>query len=154
MRRKYSLLSGLALVTGLGMACVDLDEELVGVVTTSYFSTHAGLEVALYGAYGQLPQVFGREQFFAVTEFGTDLSTHGDQGGYQSENTYAAALNPSAPHYANAWNPFWALINTTNAVVERPPPITGMDPPTQASRIAEAKFLRALAYYWLVEKIG
>jgi len=154
MRRKYSLLSGLALVTGLGMACVDLDEELVGVVTTTYFSTPAGLEAALNGAYGQLPQFFGREQFFAVTEFGTDLSTHGDQGGYQSENTYAAALNPSAPHYANSWNPFWALINTTNAVVERAPAITGMDPATKASRIAEAKFLRALAYYWLVEMFG
>src|SRR5213592_1109395 len=97
MRQRYFLLSGLALVTGVAAACVDLDEQLVGVVTTTYFSTPAGLEAAVNGAYGQLRQFFGREQFFAVTEFGTDLTTHGDQGGYQSENTYAAGVNPSSP---------------------------------------------------------
>src|SRR5881396_50712 len=77
-------------------ACVNLDEQLVGTVTTTYFTTPAGLEAAVDGDYAQLRDFFGREESFAVTEFGTDLTTNGDQGGYQFENTYAAGLNASA----------------------------------------------------------
>jgi len=155
MKRKY-LLWGLALagLTAVPTACVNLDEELVGVVTTAYFTTPAGLEAALSGGYAQLRDFFGREESFAVTEFGTDLTTHGDQGGYQFENTYAAGLNASAGHYRFPWESFYRGINTSNAVIERAPAITGMDPVVKASRIAEAKFLRALSYFWLVQMYG
>src|SRR6266699_3744731 len=62
-------------------ACVNLDEQLVGTVTTTYFTTPAGLEAAVDGDYAQLRDFFGREESFAVTEFGTDLTTNGGQGG-------------------------------------------------------------------------
>lgn len=154
MNRNH-LLCGLALVTGLATtACVDLEEKLVGTVTTTYFTTAAGLDAALNGNYAQLRDFFGREESFAVTEFGTDLTTHGDQGGYQYENTYAAGLNAAADHFRFPWNSFYRGINTSNAVINRAPGITGMDPLVRAARIAEAKFLRALSYYWLVEMYG
>ena len=143
---------GLALAGLTG--CVDLDEQLVGTVTTTYFSTPAGLEAAVSGDYAQLRDFFGREESFAVTEFGTDLTTNGDQGGYQFENTYAAGLNASATHYQFPWTSFYRGINTSNAVVERAPAVTGMDPVVKAARIAEAKFLRALSYFWLVQMYG
>src|SRR5438876_66018 len=135
-------------------ACVNLDEQLVGTVTTTYFTTPAGLEAAVDGDYAQLRDFFGREEAFAVTEFGTDLTTNGDQGGYQFENTYAAGLNASALHYQFPWTSFYRGINTSNAVIERAPAVTGMDAAIKASRIAEAKFLRALSYFWLVQMYG
>ena len=135
-------------------ACVNLDEQLVGTVTTTYFTTPAGLEAAVDGDYAQLRDFFGREESFAVTEFGTDLTTNGDQGGYQFENTYAAGLNPSAVHYQFPWTSLYRGINTSNTVIERAPAVTGMDPAVKASRIAEAKFLRALSYFWLVQMYG
>jgi starch-binding outer membrane protein, SusD/RagB family len=143
---------GLALA-GL-TACVDLDEQLVGTVTTTYFTTPAGLEAAVNGGYAQLRDFFGREESFAVTEFGTDLTTNGDQGGYQFENTYAGGLNASATHYQFPWQSFYRGINTSNAVIERAPAVTGMDPVVKAGRIAEAKFLRGLSYFWLVQMYG
>src|SRR5437773_672295 len=135
-------------------ACVNLDEQLVGTVTTTYFTTPAGLEAAVDGDYAQLRDFFGREESFAVTEFGTDLTTNGDQGGYQFENTYAAGLNASAGHYRFPWESFYRGINTSNAVIGRAPAISGMDPAVKASRIAEAKFLRALSFFWLVQMYG
>src|SRR5947209_5473470 len=146
------LLWGLALATLT--ACVDLDEQLVGTVTTTYFSTPAGLEAAVDGDYAQLRDFFGREESFAVTEFGTDLTSNGDQGAYQFENTYAAGLNASDGHYQFPWTSFYRGINTSNTVVARAPAVTGMDPAVKASRIAEAKFLRALSYFWLVQMYG
>src|SRR6266542_2890176 len=152
MKTLQFMLWGLALA-GL-TACVDLNEQLVGTVTTTYFSTPAGLEAAVNGDYAQLRDFFGREESFAVTEFGTDLTTNGDQGGYQFENTYAAGLNPSAGHYQFPWTSFYRGINTSNAVIERAPAVTGMDPVVKVNRIAEAKFLRALSYFWLVQMYG
>src|SRR5205814_10569255 len=84
-------------------ACVNLDEQLVGTVTTTFFTTPAGLEAALDGDYAQLRDFFGREESLAVTAFGTDLTTHGDQGGYQLENTYAAGLNAGGGHDQSRW---------------------------------------------------
>jgi starch-binding outer membrane protein, SusD/RagB family len=152
MKNLRFILWGLALA-GL-TACVDLDEQLVGTVTSTTFSTPAGLEAAVSGDYAQLRDFFGREESFAVTEFGTDLTTHGDQGAYQFENTYAAGLNASATHYQFPWTSFYRGINTSNAVVERAPAVSGMDPVVKAGRVAEAKFLRALSYFWLVQMYG
>src|SRR5205823_1765373 len=152
MKNLRFLLWGLALATLT--ACVDLDEQLVGTVTTTYFSTPAGLEAAVDGDYAQLRDFFGREESFAVTEFGTDLTSNGDQGAYQFENTYAAGLNASDGHYLFPWTSFYRGINTSNTVVERAPAVTGVDPALKAGRIAEAKFLRALSYFWLVQMYG
>src|SRR3989454_7041426 len=105
MKNLQFLLWGLALAALT--ACVDLEEQLVGTVTTTYFTTPAGLEAAVDGDYAQLRDFFGREESFAVTEFGTDLTTNGDQGGYQFENTYAAGLNASAVHYRFPWESFY-----------------------------------------------
>ena len=109
MKNRQFIVWGLALA-GL-VACVDLDEQLVGTVTREYFDTPAGLEAAVNGGYGQLRDFFGREESFAVTEFGTDLETNGDQGNYQFENTYAAGLNPSAGHYGFPWTSFYRWSN-------------------------------------------
>jgi hypothetical protein len=152
MKKAPYILLGLALV-GL-TSCVDLNEKLVGNVTTQYFSTGAGLEAALDGDYAQLRQFFGREQSFAVTEYGTDLESNGDQGSYIYENTYAGGLSAADGHYQNSWNPFFVNINTSNAVINRAAAVTDMDPATKATRIAEAKYLRALSYFWLVQMFG
>src|SRR5438270_10749230 len=138
MKNLRFLLWGLALATLTG--CVDLDEQLVGTVTTTYFTTPAGLEAAVDGDYAQLRDVFGREESFAVTEFGTDLTTNGDQGGYQFENTYAAGLNASAPHYQFPWQSFYRGINTSNTVIARAPAVTAMYSRGKASPIAGGKF--------------
>src|SRR5437763_14991521 len=84
-------------------ACVNLDEQLVGTVTTTYFTTPAGLEAAVDGDYAQLRAFFGRAESFAATEFGTALTTNGGQGGYQFENTYAAGPHASALPYQLPW---------------------------------------------------
>ena len=148
------MLGGLALVTGLVAGCVDLNEKLVGSVTTQYFSTGAGLDAALMGDYSLLRSFWGREESFATTEFGTDIETNGDQGGYIFENTYAGGLNAAQGHYQFPWNAFYRSINTSNAVIGRAPAITDMAAATKATRIAEAKFLRALSYFQVVQMYG
>ncbi len=154
MNRNH-LMCGLALMAGLATtSCVDLGEKLVGTVTTQYFSTPAGLDAAVNGGYAQLQGFWGREESMAITEFGMDLMTAGDQPAYTFLTTYAAGLNASIDQVRFPWNSFYRGINTSNAVIERAPIVTGMDPVVKATRIAEAKFLRALSFFYLVEIYG
>ncbi len=152
MKKLTYILLGLALV-GLA-ACVDLNEKLVGSVTTQYFGSGAGLDAAVMGNYAQQRGYWGLEQSFILTEFGTDLETSGDQTTYTWFYTYAGGLSAGDAHFQNTWNPLYGAINTSNAVVNRAPAVTDMDPVTKATRIAEAKFLRALDYFTIVQMWG
>ena len=152
MTKLTYILLGLALA-GL-TACVDLNEQLVGTVTTQYFASGAGLEAAVMGDYALQKRFWGQEESFGVTEFGTDLESNGDQGGYIYENTYAGGLNASFYHYGNPWTAFYRAINASNAVINRAPAITDLSPSIKAQRIAEAQFLRALDYFWIVQMSG
>src|SRR6266550_2594350 len=136
MNNRRYMVWGLGLALAGAVSCVDLDEQLVGSVTTKYYSTPAGLEAAVNGAYQQLQGVFGREQFMALSEMGTDLWTLGDQTSYRYMGTYDAGLN------------------TSNAIIDRAPAVVGMDPSVKAIRVAEARFLRALRYFTLVQLWG
>jgi len=152
MKKLTYLLLGLALA-GLA-ACVDLHETLVGNVTTQYFASGAGLDAAVMGDYSLQRGFWGREEALTMTEFGTDLGTFGDQPNYKYIGTYAGGLSASEPIFSYPWNAFFRAINSSNAVINRAPAITDMDPVTKATRIGEAKFLWALDYFMLVQWYG
>ncbi len=151
--KTLKIITGLALLAGL-TACVDLNEKLVGTLTTSYYATPAGLDAAVNAAYQYNQGYFSREQAWVLGDFGTDLWTNGDQGGNKYFNNYGSQLNPSAGEVSATWNNFYQAINTCNAIVERAPGVGGMDTTVRNVRVAEAKFLRALNYFYLVQMFG
>jgi hypothetical protein len=152
MRRIFGIFLGLVVV-GV-VACVDLEEKLVGVLTTDYYSTPTGVDAAVSATYSVLRNFWGREQSEALTQIGTDTWTNGDQGGYKYLNFYDAALNSSSSWFRYPWESFYQGINTANAVIDRGDSITGVDPAIVESRIAEVHFLRGLYYFWLVQMYG
>ena len=152
MKKLTYILLGLALA-GLA-ACVDLNEQLVGNVTTQYFASGAGLDAAVMGDYSLQRGFWGREEALTTTEYGTDLGTTGDQPGYKYIDTYAGSLSPAENSFLFPWNAFYRAINSSNAVINRAPAVSDMDPVTKATRIGEAKFLRALDYFMLVRWYG
>jgi len=153
MKKQTYMLLGLALA-GL-TACVDLKEKLVGNVTTQYFASGAGLDAAVMGDYSLQRGFWGvLEQSLVTTEYGTDLGTTGDQPNYKYINAYAGGLSAAEPNFTGPWNAFYRAINSSNAVINRAPAITDMDPVTKAARIGEAKFLRALDLFMIVQMYG
>jgi hypothetical protein len=150
---KMRIILRLALLVGL-TACADLTERLVGTLTTEYYATPAGLDAAVNAAYQFNQGYFSREQAWVLGDFGTDLWTNGDQGSNKYFNTYATGFNASAGEVRSSWNNFYQAINTCNAIIERAPNVSGMDPAVRDVRIGEAKFLRALNYFYLVQMFG
>lgn len=152
MTKPTYILLGLALAGLTG--CVDLEEKLVGNVTTQYFASGAGLDAAVMGDYSLQRGFWGREEALTTTEYGTDLGTTGDQPGYKYIDTYAGGLSPAEQIFQFPWNAFYRAINSSNAVIGRAGGVTDMDPATKATRVGEAKFLRALDYFMIVRMYG
>jgi hypothetical protein len=152
-----------ALLTVALAACVDLSEKLVSSLSPEFTSTPDGLHAATNAIYAQLRQYWGREQNMAITELGTDIWLNGDQvaaGGAQPWeylNTYTAQLNAADARLQNFWNPMYVMINRANIVLEKGPSTPLAQTLSQAqkdSRLGEAHFFRALAYFELVQQFG
>ncbi|HEY5218279.1 MAG TPA: RagB/SusD family nutrient uptake outer membrane protein [Gemmatimonadaceae bacterium] len=158
MKRLLTFGAALALVIGT-MSCVDLTEKLVSGISSQYYATPDGLTAAANSMYSQLRGHWGREESAAITQLGVDTWANGDQvaAGAQAWfyfNDYSVGLNSADSRLSATWNSMYQLINTANSVLDRGPSTQGVDPAIKASRLGEAHFIRALAYFQLVRTWG
>jgi hypothetical protein len=157
MTRRHT---ALALAALLGVAgCQDLKEAPVTGVAADYFQTAAGANAAVTGTYAQLRNFYGGEQEVRMTMVGTDSWDKGGQLLDQSYwNDYTAQLNGSAGGSANdltgRWQASYTSINAANTAISSITAATGIDATTKNTRLAEARFLRALFYHNLVRTYG
>ena len=152
---KYILLG----LIGLGaFSCNDiLTENPVSLTTAdSYYSTPKGLEDGLKSAYSPLRSFYGQEQGFYLTETGTDIFTYG-VGGVSNKpyiNDYSANFLGTDAFITKVWEVFYVGINQCNAIIGRAPKTEGITSAVRNRIIGEARFLRALYYFHLVQQYG
>jgi hypothetical protein len=166
MIRPIKACLALALVGGISgiSGCVDLEEQLVSSLGSSYIATPQGLNDATTAVYGQLQGWYGRgETDYTLTQLGTDTWSAGDQvsaGGAQNYiylDDYSAPYNAFAAFHGALWGWGYGTIARANLVLSQGPgtPIGGsLTQAIKDSRLAEARFLRALAYFILVQHFG
>jgi starch-binding outer membrane protein, SusD/RagB family len=154
MRFKATISAGLVGLVSLA-GCMDLDENIVAGVTSSYFETPAGLEDAVDAAYSYLQSHYGQERNMTMLEYGTDIWAKGADGSHKQWNDYTAQLDPRTAYTTEQWDQSYQAINTTNAVINRAAGITsGITDALKSQRVAEARFLRAFYYFYLVRHYG
>lgn len=141
--------AALALVGATG--CLDLQEEVISGVTTSYFETEAGLTDALDATYSTLRDVWGSEPGAFLSTAGTDIYGKGTQRPHFFD--YTPGLNPSDGLITNLWNDLYWGINTANAMIGRSAEVE-MPVARRDQLVAEARFLRGLYYFQLVQTFG
>src|SRR6266545_2824952 len=161
---KRFLNAGLALVLVGGAAgCVDLDEKLVSSLGSDYGKTQQGLTDLTNGIYAGVRAYNGGDAYYGMEILGTDTWTAADQvaaGGAQPWiylDTYDAQYNSLSAFLNPQWQAGYTIIARANVVLDNGPstPIGGVL--TQAikdSRLGEARFLRAWAYFQLVQQYG
>jgi hypothetical protein len=152
MRKHTFALLGTALLAAVP-ACVNLDEDVVTGLTPGSYGTQAVFESLVNASYEPLRSFYAQERGFTITEFGTDVFTKGADGSFKYVNDYTTQLNPDAQYFRETWVDFYRAINTTNAALDQAPVVT-MDSTLKARRVAEARFLRALYYFDLVQMFG
>lgn len=131
-----------------------LQEDVISQIGTNYLNTPKGIEDAVNSAYSTMRAWYGTERGNNLTVFGTDLYTNGSDGGWKFMNTYTNQFDTQNGNVREVWDEFYRGINTSNAVIDRAPEVTGMDDDIKSQRIAEARFIRAHHYFLLVQLFG
>jgi starch-binding outer membrane protein, SusD/RagB family len=162
MKRLVKAGSALVLLAGAA-GCVDLDEKLVSSLGSNYASTPQGLTDLTNGIYAAVRGFNGGDTYYGMQQLGVDTWTAADQvaaGGAQPWvylDTYDAQYNSLSAFLNPQWQGGYQIIARANVVLDNGPstPVGGVL--TQAiknSRLGEARFLRAWAYFQLVQQYG
>ena len=158
--KRMSTVPALAALMG-ATACADLDEHPVTGVASDYFQTAAGANAAVTGTYSQLRGFYGGEAEVLMRMVGTDSWEKGEQltaNGFW--NDYSAQLTPSIGNIGNVdallggWQAAYSAVNAANTAIKAIGDAQGIDATTKNTRLAEARFLRALFYLNLVRTWG
>ncbi|HLR50746.1 MAG TPA: RagB/SusD family nutrient uptake outer membrane protein [Candidatus Sphingobacterium stercoripullorum] len=145
---------------GLGIVALthscSLEEYNPGGTTADLvFSTEDGINSLVNSAYVYFgAQFYGREDILMLTEGGTDLWINIANSGYGRQMTKYEELNATTGQIRNTWNRLYEIVNYCNAGLERIEEVPFTNEEEKKSRIGEFSFLRAYAYWHLVEQYG
>ena len=159
MKKKRNLLYwAIALALLLPMpACKKFVEvtPATGVDASVIFSGDEPAGIALTGLYAKMVQHFGLVNGY-LSRYGSlyadDLAPLSPQG--PDLTFFKAELNPAEKVVGEIWSAAYNHINQANQVIENIAQSAGMTETGRRQLTAEAKFLRALLYFYLVNLFG
>ena len=153
-------------ITALCLIATGCDEDFlvekpVTTLTTDvYYKTEAGFEDLVRSCYSLLRNI---HQNRTLQLNGTDIFTAGGYGDPKfatpTVNTgpieqYDVRFNASLGELQSLWTLLYTEIGRTNTAITRAEGITTMAAALKDARVSEAKFLRALCYFYLVQHWG
>lgn len=132
-------------------ACTDiLDENPESSIVPSFFNSPSGVLGGIVGVYNDIRSAWGTEGFTTEMMAGTDEHlAAASASGIQVHNYNG--LNGS--NFGAAWATAYRDINTLNGVLQYGQNID-LDANTKKQYLAQAKFLRAFWYFYLVQTFG
>lgn len=157
--RNFKNLSIVFLLSIFVVGCTDLDEELFDQVEgSSFFSTDREIELgvaSVYSAFALLPDHFNvwlLQELSADEVFIPIRGGDWDNGGVHLElsgHTWAT----DNPAIDGAWNTLYQIVARSNSIIGTIEGIGDLDTGQKAA-LAEAKTLRAFAYWELLDLFG
>jgi len=125
-----------------------LDEQPRASVTPDYFTTPGGVLGGITGVYSDMRNLWGTEGFLNMVVGGTDEVLKGGSG---NPNFFEYGIVNS--DIADLWRIAYQDINTINGVLQYGATVALPDA-TRLQYLAQAKFLRAFYYFYLVQTYG
>lgn len=131
-----------------------LDENLTTQYSTDRFKTQEGLDELATGAYQKLKFKFNYIWGIQCYNMGVDEFTDANNV-IPAWNHYSQDLN-SSENAANQpiWDNYYGLVEPANILIQNIPQYYNQSSPTYNTRLGEAHFLRAYAYFELVKQFG
>lgn len=137
----------------MGTACKKyLTEDVVSSVSYQLYTTEKGIEGALVSAYNTLRAGVSSERKLTLSDAGTDLFTLGSDGN-AAFNQYLATLSSLDSKLTDFWDYHYKGISECNIIMTYLPKVPMADARKTVIE-AEAKFLRGLYYFDLVQQYG
>ncbi len=141
-----------------GQACMDLEEDLSGIINLEDLSDERTIETALTSVYSQFSKLVERpHQFFHVCYGADDFTTW--WGGNKAplrvfdRFDYGNGENSDIPWLPIVWDECWKTIYYCNTIIDG---LKESAAPEEVVKVAdaEARFFRALSYLELVRRWG
>jgi starch-binding outer membrane protein, SusD/RagB family len=144
-----SFFIAVALFTASGCEKI-LEENPRSSLAQTFFQTESGIIGGIAGSYERMRDAWGTEGFAAMCVAGTDDHLMGASASSTTLYTYNGIDKNCGSGY---WGIAYQCINTLNGVLQFAPDVEM----TEANRtlyMAQAKFLRAFYYFYLVQMFG
>ncbi len=127
-----------------------LEEHPQSQIVPSFFNSPAGVLGGIAGVYNEIRGQWGTEGFSSEMQAGTDEFIQGASSGGGPIHTFNG-LNST--NFGSAWGAAFTSINTINGVLKFGQNID-LPEATKNQYLAQAKFLRAFWYFYLVQTWG
>ncbi len=151
MRYKLKISTIIFAMAILGNGCNKiLEENPKSGIVPSFFNSPSGVLGGISGVYNDIRSAWGTEGFTTEMVAGTDEHLAGASASGIQVHNYNG-LNGS--NFGAAWGTAYTDINTLNGVLEYGQTIDLPDA-TRKQYLAQAKFLRAFWYFYLVQTWG
>jgi hypothetical protein len=144
--------------TLVGSSCNEdlLNKEIPNNFTRdTYYTTAEELSTALTGVYAilQSTNLISREWFFLHDLRSDEMASGGGQLETPRNQLLIGSHSPNNAVLTSVWTELYRLIHRANGVITKSANIT-MDEPLKKRYLGEARFLRAWAYFQLLEFWG
>ena len=142
----------------VSQACVDLEEDVSGVLSLENLSGEGDIQAALAPIYREMQVAYSNPHWAGVPTYGGDDRTTWWAGNKSPLRVfdrfdYGGGENSDILWLSRGWDAYWKIIYYANTLIE------GLKTSTAPAEIisvadGEARFLRALAYFNLVRTNG
>lgn len=149
MKKIHSSIVAFTLLFCIGCGKI-LEEHPQSQIVPSFFNSAAGVLGGIAGVYNEIRGQWGTEGFSSEMQAGTDEFIQGASSGGGPVHTFNG-LN--ATNFGSAWAASFTCINTINGVLKYGQSIS-LPEATKKQYLAQAKFLRAFWYFYLVQTWG
>lgn len=142
-------------ISFLFAACENMLEEIPKdfVARNNYYTNESDAQGALNGAYNTLGPEFFNIENYILSELHTDyMEGRGSQAPISLVNQLLDQQNIGRT--SSLWSRLYVAVNRANAVLNNVPGIAEINEQVRERIIAEAHFIRALAYFELVRGFG
>jgi hypothetical protein len=144
MKRKYFFM--LLISAGLFYGCSLEEEPRTFISPNVFFTNEASYDAAVVGIYSDIGNIWGGNQLM-MTEMFSDIYDTPDESNEQALPTYQNNTQPFFYNVRDLWSTGYAIVKNANFVISK-------TPDDYPGLIAEARFLRAYAYFHLVQFYG
>lgn len=139
--------------------CTDLDQHSQSAIDKdNFYKTEADLQAALYGVYQMLYEgdMYGiySDQLIFFNDLQSEYARRGTANSAHIAEIGNFAITPANDFVECAWQYSYMGINRANVLIDKAEGNTTVDVATRQVIINQAKFLRALYYFNLVNYYG
>ncbi len=125
--------------------------------SNTFYKTQQDINQATLSAYGNLRTLYN-SAYVRIGEIRSDNTTYswlsGNPANEKGIDEFASPLLPENTFITELWDDSYKTILRCNLVIGRSPGATFTDERLRTQYVAEARFLRALVYFWLNRTFG